>query len=388
MSEMNCYKHKETEASERCGNCLQPICKLCTVADTYMEVCPDCLKKKRRGRAFVKGVTWTALSAAIITVVVFIARYEAPFDYGKYEKRVEKMAATLKRSPCARYKMLRFAKLLNRAGDYRRTTREAKTFFKKCGEYARLRWVTYYAYKKQGLFGEAVKETSVLIKHNPYDQDFRWWRGKMFVRMGKYEKAITDFEQGLALLPRANYIPFDLARAYDKSGKPCKAILPLETYYYNHPRKEKSYNMHHRLSKYYKNKDCQKWLGKGRAEIPFASYGLAKTLGKINGDTEGTFYLFVSSTHVVLSETFAKRLSLQPSSKKKLLVNTHLGRRWAKLKIAKSIEIQGAKAVDVPVAIVKDLKGRDGLLGMGFLARFQMTKLKHQKKFVLAAKDL
>jgi len=150
-----------------------------------------------------------------------------PFDYGVGTEHIQKLRARMQQEPCDRRAILELAEAEFRAGDHRGVLFHAQAFFKKCGDYPRLRWLTYEAHKQVSEWKQAGDEASKLIASNPHDADFRGWRGLVHEQTGDLEHAAEDYRQALLLRPQLRDLPINLANVYEKQGKPCEAILPL-----------------------------------------------------------------------------------------------------------------------------------------------------------------
>ncbi len=139
-------------------------------------------------------------------------------------------------------------------------------FFNKCGEHLQLRWLTYTAYKQLSQWDKAISEVDRLITNDPYDKDYRWWRGFVFEQKGDLDQAVQDYRQALTLEPRLVSVPFNLATLLERIGRPCEALFPLEQYLFYHPEHREDPKVQQRLSTLYQNGSCKGYIS-GHDEV-------------------------------------------------------------------------------------------------------------------------
>jgi clan AA aspartic protease (TIGR02281 family) len=307
--------------------------------------------------------------------VAAAAPAEAPYDYGAKADEVHRLEGQLDKEPCDRRKIIELGEAMHRAGDVRGTIRRAEAFFQKCGDYPRLRWLTYAAHKQLSEWDEAAAEATKLIETNPYDADFRGWRGLVYEQKGDLDHASEDFRQALVLKPRLGDLPINLANVYEHQGKPCDAILPLVQVVFYHPEATNLGALRARIDDLGARAECAWAAGEGRAQIhrrPGEPLLLAKV--RVNDRETGTFIVDTGATLVVLSRAFADKLKLDTSSAPRLFAQTANGPTTGFAVTVDKIEVQGVKAARVPAAVVDGLGNIEGLLGMSFLSRFDLKQ--------------
>jgi clan AA aspartic protease (TIGR02281 family) len=97
----------------------------------------------------------------------------------------------------------------------------------------------------------------------------------------------------------------------------------------------------------------------------------------VNG-VRGTFILGTGATYVGLKNAFAEKAKVDIDQDSSIQLHTANGVAEGKRGRAKTIEVRSLKAIDVPIVIQTDKRGLygegvDGLLGMSFLSRFNVT---------------
>jgi tetratricopeptide (TPR) repeat protein len=200
--------------------------------------CPTCAARGRRARrarqAALVGGAFT-LVAAVVAAAGWVVTRDKPYDYGVHKAEVRALDDAVDDRPCDRNAVFKSVDKVFRLGDRKGALRRANGFFERCGDWPRLRWITYSSYHQLGRYDEAIAEATRLIAGAPRDQDFYWWRGQSKQRKRDLDGAIADYRKALEIMPHANYIPFDLARALEDKGDRCQARDTLVAYVTTHP---------------------------------------------------------------------------------------------------------------------------------------------------------
>jgi len=120
---------------------------------------------------------------------------ERPYDYGAQMAEVQRLTEQLRKEPCDRHNILALGELMLGAGDGRGTLKALNAFLEKCGDYPRLRRVTLAAHMRLSEWDEATSEATKLIESDPYDVDFRVWRGLVYEQKHDWVHAADDYRQ-------------------------------------------------------------------------------------------------------------------------------------------------------------------------------------------------
>lgn len=255
LSTVECYRHPGVPGTNTCGVCLKPVCDTCLGWVRLEPACPECARKKRRRASAMTAAIVVAagfLLCAGIGLAVFL--YEPAFQYGEHAPKVLSLTQRLEVEPCDRTAILELAETMVRAGDYRGALSYTEGWLEACGDWSRLRWVRYSAFKYRGDREAAIREATRLIEEDPDDKDFRWWRGIVYEDAKEYEKAAADYEKALEIQPALSNIPFNLSSVYERMGKSCDAIRPIEQFLIYHPESLGSADVKHRLTRL--QKEC------------------------------------------------------------------------------------------------------------------------------------
>lgn len=330
--------------------------------------------------ALVGAVTWGFMSkhsdaGASSAPEPTAAPLQAGYDYGPWAADVERLTRQVEAEPCDRHKILELVETMMRAGDSRGTVRRASAFLASCGDYSRLRRLTYAAHKQLGEFTEAIVEATRLIDAEPYESSFRGWRGLVHEQKGDLDAAVEDYRQALVLEPTLSDVPFNLANVLERQGKPCDAIQPLAQVAFLYPGVRNIRDIHARIGRLESHKDCEWAAGEGHAVIPrHVGQGVTLVRTRVNALEAGRFVLDTGASMVVISRSFARRIGLALDNAPALLAQTANGRVEALAVRLDVVEVQGLRARNVQAAVVEDLGDLDGLLGMSFLTRFDMQQ--------------
>jgi aspartyl protease family protein len=359
-----------------CRGCSRQLCGACVIYDdTLTPRCAACARGRgRSGRAALIVIAILVL-AALGAGVTFFRTYEPPYDYRGAAADVRRLSGELEKEPCDRRKIIELGEIMLRAGDNRGTLRRAEAFFLKCGDFPRLRWLTYEAHKQLSEWDQAAAEAGKLVDNNPYDADFRGWRGLAYEQKGDLEHAAGDFQQALALKPQLLDVPINLADVYERMGKPCEAIFPLEQVIFYHPDVRNVGALRTRVAALEAKGSCASMAGDGRAEIRYhAGEEFLRVSARFDDKESGSFVVDTGASFVTLARAFAGRLGLDLSKSPKVLLRGANGVQTGDLCIIDKIEVQGVRASRVPAVVVDDLGGIDGLLGLSFLSRFDLKQ--------------
>lgn len=287
----------------------------------------------------------------------------------------EEYERTLAREPCDRRAASALAATLVHNGEPRAAVDSARAFLARCGEHERLREVLYSAYSQLSEWNAAAAQATKLIDQNPLEAEYYGWRGFALEKNGDLGQATIALKQSLLLDPSRADVPLALAKVYERQGKPCDAILPLEQLLFRHDGKRGIEAVRARVSQLYALPDCNGAAGSGYARIPVQAgqTGIIARV-RVSGSKAGFFVVDTGASYVVLSRRFAKRLGIDADRLPSVTMQTVSGVIQARVGLLDKVEVQGAVAERVPAAIAEDLGPYDGLLGLSFLSRFEIRQ--------------
>lgn len=379
---VECANHPGTEAIASCGACLKAICLVCMVSERLGYVCPSCLPGVRRRHR----IKTAALVVGAVTLLVTGFQVYDYYQNGGAE--LSRLRKELAQQPCDRGKIIRLGDALLNKDQNREAVEVANDFWKRCGDYPRLRWITRKAHQSLGNFDAAIADSTRLIDSQPRNRNYWAWRGLVYEEMQDWPKAISDFRQALALEPSLIDIPFNLADIYERQGRPCEAIFPLEQVLHHNQVLSNRPQIRQRIVSLYESGKCGDYAGKGRADLQFdPTAGGIIAVVTLNGRHTARFLVDTGASYVAITPELATRLALS-SKEPEVLVDTANGPTTGQPVILDSVALQGATAGHVNALIMRRLPAElDGLLGLSYLSRFDLQVDREKGRLQLAAKS-
>jgi tetratricopeptide (TPR) repeat protein len=306
-------------------------------------------------------------------------------DYGEYKDKIETLQKELRIKRCQKKKTVDLCETLIAAKDPEAALKAAAKYFKKCGEHRRLRWATLEANKRLKRWPAAIKEATVLIDAVPHEWDYRWWRAQLHEQAGSLELAIADYRQTILLNPRLTRIPFNLADALEKAGRPCEALFWLRSYLNHHRKPGSAPHVRERHSRLLALAECQALRGKGQGRIAFDADTRtfeASAKGRAS-QKKGRFLLHPKGPLVMLSSKLAKEVGVVPLAhgpqSADVLVRARSGGLYKKVRLGLLAELRigKAEARQILVGVTSQLpEGIDGVMGWSFFSRFERVRVK------------
>ncbi|HFC05414.1 MAG TPA: hypothetical protein ENJ55_06880, partial [Rhizobiales bacterium] len=130
------------------------------------------------------------------------------------------------------------------------------------------------------------------------------------------------------------------------------------------------------IEKYNKLGGCGNQYASGTTKIPLTNPKAIYAKAKVNG-VSGLFLVDTGESYVAMNKKFADKAGLSGGAKSKIVLQTANGLSFGSVAVAKQISVQNARAQGVTVVIMGNGnsplgKKLDGLLGLSFLARFDV----------------
>jgi len=169
-----------------------------------------------------------------------------------------------------------------------------------------------------------------------------------------------------------------MARDYEKLGQFCDAMLPLEQWVALDPSRHDSSQVQAMLSDYAAKGGCAAATSGGEERFPAARPGGVVKVPVVVNNVPATFILDTGAAYVSLKDSFAKKAKVEIEPSSSVHLHTANGIAEAKRGRADTIQLRSLKTKSVPVVVEADSAaaygdGVDGLLGLSFLSRFNMT---------------
>jgi clan AA aspartic protease (TIGR02281 family) len=171
---------------------------------------------------------------------------------------------------------------------------------------------------------------------------------------------------------------YKLARTYDKLGRPCDAIAPIELYVSLDPAHRRTPQSSKLISDYADKGRCDSQHANGATRIAFAAGSDVHLVPVVINGVTGNFIVDTGASFVAVTTQFAAKAKITADTGGQLTIQTAGGKVLVALGHAGSIAVGRTEAANVIVAISHNVETPfgpriDGLLGMSFLSRFNVS---------------
>lgn len=306
---------------------------------------------------------------------------------------LKKSLTTLQREKCDTAAMFELATAMGKEGFHRRAARSLVTFSQKCG---RTEQALAAAYRHYVRINDHTKMTEVadrLVELKDFSPKYHYWRGLGHMNRGDHSAALDDFITTVALEPDIRHIRSTVftnqSKMYEELGRICEAITPIQTWIAIDPAKRDTPQTRTLISRLSERGKCDTTYAAGNARFPVANASAILVEAEING-TKARLLLDTGASFVALAGAFAREAGIEPAGNSHVKLQSANGVVTAGVGIAPSVSVAAATARNVTVVIMDGDEdafgpGIDGLLGMSFLARFNLQI--SQTEWSLAARD-
>jgi aspartyl protease family protein len=296
------------------------------------------------------------------------------------------------REPCDREAIKPLAEAIESAGYPRESARSLELFAVRCQATAELLEPAYMSYQRLSDYKAAVRVATELIRLDPAYTRWPFLRAQAYEHMKDYRNALNDYVTALQLFTTTSNVAaldfYRVSRMLDAVGKPCEAITPLETYISFDPANRRTDQLKNIISAFSAKGHCNRSYANGADRILMQS-GTNIVELDVNG-TKGRFIVDTGASLVSMTGEFARRAGVNFDRANVVQTKTAGGTMAMTLGTASRISLGNAQAADVTIAIAPDQRDPygdriDGLLGMSFLARFDVSlsagriELKHRE---------
>jgi hypothetical protein len=362
------------------------ICLNCGAEmDSKLRGCAACAA--RRKRLTIAGSIGGGVALAIVILVTMTRSDDDEADAKASAKTAEQApvappsapidrdapspAETAAIADCDAANLGRTVEEYNRENAYRATVRAVNAYQAKCPRASHVDWDLLYALEQLKRWKEAEAVSDRLLKEDPSDTDFWWWRGKDRRYMGAHERAVADLRQSLAgATASSNGIQIDYLDASSKELKRrCETAFALR--WLATKGVELRDSAQREFNEVYIGEDCVKIDGRG--EVTWSASGMKRTKlkGTIGSNNKPIVVMIDPGLGTTLVRAqIADERKLARGEQVDLLLPTGLGTGIA---TSADLAVGGASARDVPMAIVDKLPdGVDVVAGLSFAWRFDV----------------
>jgi clan AA aspartic protease (TIGR02281 family) len=197
-----------------------------------------------------------------------------------------------------------------------------------------------------------------------------------------FSHALTDYLNTIQLAddPKGlvGDVFFKTSRMYAELGRYCDAITPMETYISLDPADRRTPQTTKIIADYADKGNCDTGYASGAARIAIPGQANVHFLRVFVNSAGGNFILDTGATFVAVTSQFASKARIDTEPGNQVIMKTVGGTALADIGYAAKIAVGKAEASGVVVAVNRDSAKPfgdrvDGLLGMSFLARFQLN---------------
>lgn len=295
---------------------------------------------------------------------------------------VRKSLEELSRERCDQKAIANLGAALEKVGYRREAVNAHVRYSETCGGHAPSLRTAVNILLTLSDYATAATVASDLIKLEPFNDNGYYLRAVAHDRSDSPKKAIDDYVTAIELFGNKDKIAsvsyLALARSYEKLGQFCDAILPIESWVSLNPARNDTSQTRAIIADYTAKGRCQA-ATTSREEvfkIPRQN-NVVKLPVTING-VRGNLILDTGATFVSLRDTFARKAKVQIDQDSTVRLHTANGIADGKRGRAATVQLRSLQAKDVPIVVQSDSQGAygegaDGLLGMSFLSRFNVS---------------
>ena len=233
-------------------------------------------------------------------------------------------------------------------------------------------------------YKQVVAITTDLIAVRPEIANYRYLRARSLIGSKRYEEALTDYANTIELQHDqrnlGEWVFFEMSSAYASLKQYCLAITPIQTWVAIGPANRDTPLARKMILDYSRQGNCELRYAVGSDTFPRTEDSTIQVRVDVNGST-GTFILDTGASFVTVTSNFALRSKVHVS-KQSVQTQTANGVSESLLGRAASVRVGRAEAADVAILVQDRSLGRgiDGLLGMSFLSRFNLSIVKREWK--------
>jgi clan AA aspartic protease (TIGR02281 family) len=230
-------------------------------------------------------------------------------------------------------------------------------------------------------YKQAMVVATEIIKADPLVDNGYFLRAMAAERDGQFKRAIDDYASAIELFKDKSRIGSasysGQARAHEKLGQFCDAALSIEAFVAANPQVNDTAQAKTLIADY---------SAKGKCTVsdmmddtfPIQRRGDVILVDVTINGVKGRFIVDTGATWVSMSRSFAEKSKVTIDEDSVVKLSTANGMTDGTRGRAAAMQLKTVKAADVPVIVQKNQKGNygdgiDGLLGMSFLSRFNVT---------------
>lgn len=295
-----------------------------------------------------------------------------------FGKAIDRALSALAREPCDQSAVAAAENALKRGGFARESSKLLLGYAGACPNATRA-----IAAAAETLYSLGDNEAALAAVERAIRADPGWAYAHIILarvlhRLHRFDEALDAYASGIRLIGDLKAVPSEVFNSmsglYSALGRHCEAMTPLQTYIAADPADRDTPVMRFLIADYASRGNCDHTYADGTTKLQRVSNGVILAKTQINGVT-GVFAVDTGASFVSVSKNFAGRAKLTALQAGKVGLQTANGAVAASLTTIPKIRLGAAKADAVPAVIMDKSFGHgvDGLLGMSFLARFDIV---------------
>ena len=377
---MQCGFHKNKEHTDFCLDCEVPLCGLCVHRIDRVAYCVQCASPRLQQRSRVRKA-FLLVGLPLIAGILFVYAQDQQqlnrerIRYGQQAEEVFRFRTILAEEPCNQPASERLVYHLTEAMNFKEARDAALKFTEECAPNAQSLTSLFFTERQMGDHQASLDTAERLIRSFPHKPEGFAYRGLAYQSLRRYESAAVDFTAALSLNPRLLDVPMNLAHTLELLGRPCMAKEPLTQALTFYPGLENRFELELRIQRLEREGGCPTAsVEEKRAAVPFDRNREIMVLNaEVNGQYPARLVLDTGASSGCESR-IANRIGVSRELESSpVYVQTAGGIVDGPPRLER-LAVGGAVVEDLPVLVCETFgKDYDGLLGVNFLQRFQVT---------------
>jgi len=317
---------------------------------------------------------------AMVGYLFFTSQAElnrAKLKYGKDAESIFRLQEIVKEEPCNLSAGEELIQLLSGSSNHKQAVRIAERQTDNCPTTASALMVRFFAERLSADHRSSLDTSERLIRNFPHRPEGYAYRGLAYTSLTRLESAAEDFYTALSLNPRLLDVPMNLANILELLKRPCEAAEPLAQALTFYPGLENRFELELRIKRLRRIGGCEKeTLNKEVVKVPYnRTEEIMIVNAEVNGKHPARFIVDTGASSVVVSKALATKAGLSSDLQTSpVYVQTAGGIVDAYPSRLAALDVGGAEVRDLSVLVCETMgNDYDGLLGINFLNRFQIT---------------
>jgi tetratricopeptide (TPR) repeat protein len=215
----------------------------------------------------------------------------------------------------------------------------------------------YDAFVKINEFSAALDVADELVRLDPANADYRYWRAEAHEGLKDFAHALPDYMNSVELMGDPQTIDgsmfYDISRMYAALGRHCDAITPIETFVSFDPATRRTTQTTSIIAEYAQKGGCDTNFARGTERLSFPGASDVHKLSVVVNDVAGNFILDTGASYLTVTPGFAAKAKIHVDPDSQLLIKTAGGTAASALGYATIVAVGKAEARGVAVAVFR-----------------------------------